>query len=291
MHAVNRLALGEGMKARFEGWEHFEIETHGDVVVGTFKGKPYSVYWFEDAQVVWRFRRPIFDDVRKEQSKYYLELKVPENWLEYRRPLSRDPSPDLVAVRSMVAGRARREISDGDIDLEEVDLDTILTPHDGPPLGSTPTHVTSFGGPYIVLPRPKVAKYPGSSDEALCDAASEDGNIAKTPFGPALLLGTPDNLYWYPRDDGGLLVRVAAYDPADDELLASDVANLPDEDWAPIDGTLKVTGPWCAFDSALESPSESEVLTLKLARGSYTLASRTAVGDDFEFLITRFTRA
>ncbi len=286
--SVCRRKLGEGTQG-------VELKEYGPTTVSYFKDQPFALYWLEGEQIVFRFRRPKFDDLRKKHAKYFIELKTPVNWLEYRRPLSRDPRPDLQSAMGAITGKARHETLDGMVLLEDLDLDTLLTPHDGPLPGTLPTHISSEGAPYIVLPRAKVAKYPGASDEALykalCSAASEPGSLAKTQFGPALLLGTPDNLYFYPNEGGGLLVRVVCYDPDDDEQLAKDIASLPDEGWEPIEGALKATGPWCAFDAALEAPSESEVLTLKLARGSYQLSSRTALGDDFEFMIVRLKRA
>lgn len=156
--------------------------------------------------------------------------------------------------------------------------------------------ITSAGGPYIALSESGLAKYPGFEDEALNEAvfraARDEGSVADLPFGRALLLGTPDPLYWFPDGAGGHLVRVSSFDADDDALLAQMISELDDADWDDIEGTLEVKGPWWVFDSALAgSEAKTAGLLLALTNGSYKVSSRTVMGDDHEFAIVRLRRA
>lgn len=287
---VARMGLGEGMP-------EVELREHGDMTVSYYSGLPLAAYWIEGEEIVFRFPRPDDDSKREGVERYYRVLSTPKGWLEYRRPLSRDPKPNLVAKLADVKGTSFFEISKGGRVLAPVSVEEIRTPHEG----ASSTHVdaiasiTSAGGPYIALPESLLTKYPGFEDDALNEtvfrAAREEGSVADLPFGRALLLGTPDTLYWFPDANGGHLVRVSSFDADDDELLAKKISELGDAEWNAIEGTLDVKGPWWVFDSALPgSEAKTAGLGLALTKGTYEVSSRTVTGDDHEFAIVRLRR-
>lgn len=296
--AVLKYATTVARSSLREGRPHVELREYGQVTVSYYAGLPFSAYWFDDEEIVFRFRRPNYDTVRAEKAKYFAELTTPTNWLEYRRPLSRDPRPDLESKSGQVMGSAFFEFSQGQIILERLDLEAIKAPHTSPDKSSckAPRSICSEGGPFIALPQSRLSNYPGYDDEVLNEkifrAATEEGNLAELGFGLCLLLATPELLYWFPNDSGGLLVRISSWDTPDEERLAKDMAEIDDQDWTPIEGTLLVTEPWYIFDAALEGPSAmTEALTLDLPTGNYSLASRLLSGDDFEFLLVRFCQS
>lgn len=288
--SVSRATLGEDMP-------QVELREHGEITISYYAGSPFAAYWFEGSEIVFRFRRPNNDALRAEQAKYFHELSTPKDWLEYRRPLSRDPRPSLESKSGQIMGTAFYEISQGQLALVDVSVEEITTPR-SPTVVATVSgsvSVTSGGGPYIALPQSQLAAYPGYSDEKLNErifmTASEEGNLAKLAMGTALLLGTPDTLYWFPKESGGVLVRISYFEQADDALLAQLIAELDDEDWNDIEGTLKVTEPWIIFDAAVEGSSAAmEGLKLDLTSGTYALSSRTLHSEDFEFLLVRILK-
>jgi hypothetical protein len=103
-----------------------EVREHGDLIVSYFEGKAFSSYQLVEDEIVFRFRRPHDDSVRKAVAEHYTELTSPKDWLEYRRPLSKDPKPNLQARLAEVAGGAFFAIREGHLKLVPVDASEIL---------------------------------------------------------------------------------------------------------------------------------------------------------------------
>ena len=154
--------------------------------------------------------------------------------------------------------------------------------------------VNSGGGPYLVLPEAVASAWRGSHDGAAYDAVCrgpDEGRITTIAGRGALILGTPDALYYASAGDGGVFARVVAFDADDDDLLASLLEKLPEDGWDAIEGTLAVDGPLLAFDSAIPGDeAEGEGLRIELAPGSYAVTSMTLSPDGAEFLLTRLAR-
>ena len=100
--------------------------------------------------------------------------------------------------------------------------------------------ITSNGGPYVGLPVAQLAHFQGFEDQNLHEeifkTATDEGGVAELSIGSALLLGTPDTLFWFPEKKGGVLVRIVSFDVDDDEELSKLIVQLDDEDWIPAGG-------------------------------------------------------
>jgi hypothetical protein len=155
--------------------------------------------------------------------------------------------------------------------------------------------ISSFGGPYIVLPTAQTPGWRGAADQAAYDAVCrgpDEGRVIALGTSEGLVLGTPDNLYFSPTPTGGVFVRVEAFDAADDELLGRLVAKVPDDDWEPL-GSLRVpAGGLRAFDSAIagdDAPGDS--LEIELPAGTYSFSYRPYRPDDgTELILNRLVR-
>lgn len=108
-----------------EGAPDVDLKETGDMTVAYYKGLPFAAYWFDGDEVVFRFRRPDDDGMRRGVEQYYRDLSTPKNWLEYRRPLSKDSKPNLVAKLADVLGTSFFEFSKGGKELEPVSVDEI----------------------------------------------------------------------------------------------------------------------------------------------------------------------
>jgi hypothetical protein len=103
-----------------EGMPKVELKEVGDMTVSYFDGVPFRAYWLTDSEVVFRFRRANDDSIRNQNADSYEELAKPKDWLEYRRPLSKDPKPDLQSASAQVMGRAYFELSQGELKLKPI---------------------------------------------------------------------------------------------------------------------------------------------------------------------------
>ena len=154
----------------------------------------------------------------------------------------------------------------------------------------------SAGGPYLALPCAELMQWQGAENAAECQRLQHAGDGASvTAVGdkvPALVLGTPDMLYWWSTKLGGVLVRVVSFDAADDAVLASHLERLPKKGWESVDGTLEVKGPWCVFDSAAPgAKAATSAINLELAEGRYNISEQTWQPDDeTELMLVRLTR-
>jgi Immunity protein 21 len=236
--------------------------------------------------------------LRKPEGPVPLPLKPallkegPKGWLEFRTPVSRDPSPWLQAGIGMTVGRTVYEIGHAGepegAPAEKASAAPAARPFQGP--------ISSGGGPYIVLPQAVASAWPGAGDKAAYEEIGrgpDEGRLSRLAGREILILGTPDNLYAASLPHGAVLARVVSFDADDDALLAKLLQKLPAEEWEPL-GKLEVAdGPLLAFDAAIAgADAGTDALRIELSPGSYAVASRTFEPDaGTELLLTRLTRA
>ena len=103
-----------------EGLPDVELTESNGVTISSYAGAAFAAYWLTESEIVFRFRRPIDDTERASCAEFYSELTSPKDWLEYRRPLSRDPKPDLESKLAQVMGKAFFAISQGELKLEPI---------------------------------------------------------------------------------------------------------------------------------------------------------------------------
>ena len=155
--------------------------------------------------------------------------------------------------------------------------------------------VSSLGGPYIVLPETIVNAWPGAAEAAAYEEicrGPDKGRVARIAERDAVILGTPDPLYFLPKANGGVLVRVVSFDADDDDALAEILQEFPEESWEQLGVLQVVDNPYLAFDSAMGGgDAASDALSIDLSRGSYAVTSTTFMPDDeTELLLTRLQR-
>lgn len=155
--------------------------------------------------------------------------------------------------------------------------------------------IMSAGGPYVVLPESNLGKWKGYADQNAYEAiayGADFGRIVTAAGGTALVLGTPDTLYFWPLDTGGVFVRVSCFDAADDAVLARHLERLPKKGWKGLKGELKVKGKLYAFDAATAGADiGNDALEIELPQGSYSAGHLTFKPDDgTELLLVRLTR-
>lgn len=155
--------------------------------------------------------------------------------------------------------------------------------------------IASGGGPYLVVPEAAASAWRGAADNAAYEAASrgpDAGSVTRVADRDALVLGTPDPLYYAPAANGGVLARVVSFDADDDAVLAAHLRALPDDGWDEL-GALEVRGALLAFDSAIAGDDAAgDALRIELAPGRYAVTSTTFQPDDgTELLLTRLRRA
>ena len=155
--------------------------------------------------------------------------------------------------------------------------------------------INSAGGPYVCLPVSKLPEWLGTEGNhyAKAQGGSDAGRMIEFPWGPVLVLGTPDTLYWWPTATGGLLIRVVSFDADDEDILRTHVTYPPDEGWEPIAPEMRVTEPLWVFDAALSGASVGRInsLQLPLAAATYRVESRSWQPDDeTELILVRFSK-
>jgi hypothetical protein len=108
--------------------------------------------------------------------------------------------------------------------------------------------------PYVVMPRSQVHRWGDDSrgtELALAKAAPRGVAVLDRPWGQALVLGSPDPLYFHPTDEGGLLVRVAALDLRDEQRLRELVAEIGPSIYESRVLEVQIHEPLCAFDASV----------------------------------------
>jgi hypothetical protein len=199
--------------------------------------------------------------------RFYVASPARRGWLRYRRPATRAPGPDLEANLGAVLGAAAWE-------------------RHRPPAFH---RLVSAGGPYICLPVASVPTWGGYIEEGgraefpaeyaayqRVTKCPDEGAILTLADGTAaIVLGTPDALYWKPLAGGGVLARASSFEADDDAALEELLARLPAAGWKPL-GELDVRGPYRAFDAAEFGGAigEGNSLAMALAPARYAVASR-----------------
>lgn len=197
----------------------------------------------------------------------YAESPSRPGWLRFRQPATRDPRPGLEAELGAMLGRAARE-------------------RNPPPAFRS---LESAGGPYLCLPTSSVPRWGGYIEEGGREEFPDDyaayAEIARAPevgavraLGdgtPAIVLGTPDALYWKSLPEGGVLARVTSFDAADPALLEQMLTRLPTEGWQSL-GEIDVRERWRAFDAAEYGGgiADGNSLTIDVPVGRYVVEQR-----------------
>ena len=155
--------------------------------------------------------------------------------------------------------------------------------------------IVSAGGPYVCLPVSQLPEWLGTEGPhyAKAQGGSDAGGIIEFPWGPVLVLGTPDTLYWWPTATGGLLIRVVNFEADDEDILRTHVTYPPEEGWQIVAPELRVSEPWWVFDAALAGAAvgKGNSLQLSLTSGNYRVDTRAWEPDDeTELMLARFTR-
>jgi hypothetical protein len=223
----------------------------------------------EDLEVDFRAPRELeeFEGVLR----YYQRLKEPAGWLRIRRPATRDPRPWLEADFGSMLGTTTRELR--------------LAADEG-----TFRSIVSAGGPYIVMSGLRRSEWWGEYKKL---KGPDEGYVVDAAGGPALILGSPDEVTWAPRPDGGVLVRMVSFDEGDTWKVAQHFAKIPSGGWKPLAKGFPVTDSLRCFDAALcgGAVGDRESLELRLAKGKYRIESQTwEPNDQTELLLVRFVR-
>ncbi len=297
----------QNSKGEFESFDvGCTLEEHENLTASYVDGVLFAAFTLEGDEVVFRFPRPSDPTALDGVEKFYRPLKTPVNWLEYRRPLSRDPRPDLQAGFSMI-GVSQREFLQrlmkstpkgppvDQLVFEYADAEAQPLTVQRNPLEP----ISTLGGPYVALPESSLDDYPGAEDsgvyEQVCSGDAIYGDVMKIVGTTALVLGSPDHLLWWPEPKGGVLVRVPSIEDDSPEALRSQLNALPKKGWTKMTGTLKVTEPWWVFDSASAgNEAQSSGLKLDLEAGTYSLTKMTHPlgedGEEGEFILVRLSR-
>jgi hypothetical protein len=266
--------LGLGSEARDEkGWRVF-AEKGADVAAMTMMGD----------ELVVEFVPPRACEELDAKKRFYRDSRDREGWLQYRRPATRDPRPDLEANLGSIIGSASWE-------------------RNKPPAFHA---LHSAGGPYVCLPVGRVVTWGGFIEEggkkefpkehAMYQRVMKCGDggelLALEGGVSAIVLGTPDALYWKSLDGGGVLARVVSFDADDDAALEKMLSKLPAAGWKAI-GDIETREPYRAFDAAEFGGNigEGNSLAMEIAPGRYAVAATTWAPDDgTELLLVRLTR-
>ena len=249
-------SLGAHAQARdAEGWRVY-AEQGRDVAAMTILGD----------ELVLDFAPPVATDELAKGKRWYTASPTRPGWLRYRRPATRNPGPDLEANLGGVLGTASRE-------------------RHRPPAFH---RLVSAGGPYLCLPVGRVPTWGGyieaggraefpdeyAAYERVTRCPDEGAILTLADGTAAIVLGTPDALYWKPLDGGGVLARVSSFDADDDAALERMLAQVPARGWTPL-GELDVAGPYRAFDAAEFGGAigEGNSLAMALAPGRHAVSA------------------
>ncbi len=154
----------------------------------------------------------------------------------------------------------------------------------------------SEGGPYVVLPKSAVKRWGEDAEGTDADAATRAGDTAaviKVAAGSALILGTPDRLYFHKLAGGGMFVRVVSFDADDDRILAKHVKSVTEKVWSSLDVELAVTEPLWAFEATSDGVAigTGNSLQCDVPRGTYALDTATYKPDaGTELLLVRLRK-
>lgn len=148
--------------------------------------------------------------------------------------------------------------------------------------------IYSNGGAYLVMENALLNKWPGATDMKVYDTipfGADEGLISNVNGIPVVVLGMPDPLYAIAGSDNAILVTAVSCDNEDElpQLLQS----VPDQ-WESI-GTFTTQGPLTVFDSADAGSNVAEHHKLNLVAGKYDVQKQTAMGDDYEFQMLKFS--
>jgi hypothetical protein len=136
------------------------------------------------------------------------------------------------------------------------------------------TWASSGGGPFLVLPVVARTKWLGTKNDDYNRACrlGERGGLLDVGGVKAFVLGTPDSVAWYPREDGGLLVRQVCAD--DESQIPVVLADLPEDALTPTKIIFDVpAGGLLAFDSAAGGADKHRggCLEIDLPAGRYAI--------------------
>ncbi|MGB4775743.1 MAG: Imm21 family immunity protein [Daejeonella sp.] len=301
LSATAKYALTSERTSLGEGREGVTVTEEGDWLKFSLQGICYALLMITDHELVLRFRKANKLDDLEKKLIYYKETSV-KGWLEWRTPISRDPRPSLEAGLGNMTGQIKYEICQGEhVEITPEDLEKIKSPVQEKAdqsatelaFNQISRSVSSFGGPYIVIPATVADKWLGSDNidayELVCKGP-ETGHITPVAGQHALILGTPDNLHFMPlSNSSGLFIRVISSDANNDQELQDLLKVLPKKGWELVKDKFEIKGPLLAFDSAL--PGEdvlNDALSVNLTPGSYQVSTTTFHTDnETEFLLTR----
>src|SRR4051812_13040297 len=101
--------------------------------------------------------------------------------------------------------------------------------------------INSLGGPYIILSKSNAHAWKGfefekdSTYEKVCMLQCPEGGkiVSILESNDALVLGTPDTLYFLLSDDGGMFIRLISYEFDDHaETLINLIAQAPQDQFS-----------------------------------------------------------
>ena len=211
--------------------------------------------------------------------QHYKKTPGKKGWLRFERPATRDPRPALEAGLGGMLGAAshQRRQPAGARPRKNAAASAPRKP-----ARARRQSILSAGGPYLGVPKSKLDHWAGAEDgpEAYEALARGGEGASLTTIGPrvaALVIGTPDPLYWVEAEDGGVLVSVVSFDADDDVILEAHLAALPADGWKVVKGALTADGPIWVFDSASSGGAlgRSEALELNLKKGRHAIEERT----------------
>lgn len=221
---------------------HVRVEKGARIYRGG-DGEDYATLRVDDAVVVLTFVAPIETE---HDPRFYRAVRGKPEWLEFRRPATRDPRPDLEADVGALLGAAAYERRTKGVW----------------------QHRTSASGAYLALPMRRVPRWPGGK-RAKQVASGGDAIVDVSDGVSGLVLG-PGTLRVWPTDHGPVLVRGACEDEA---MLRRHLKKLPKAGWTRLAGRLGEAGEriWVAFDAKLSGYSIGAALSLRfrLERGAH----------------------
>ena len=279
-----------------DGCPGIELVEDGGITASFFNGALYAAFRVNEDRLEYVCRCPEDKTALNQHSEFYTQAASPPGFIRYERPLSSSPTPDLEADWVTVSGRAFFEMKQAtDLtpgpSINEIDFNQgESTSSENPPLA----RAESNGGPYVALPESALENWQGYDDPEYdkLDYITSGGALIDVSDTKALLLGSPENLYWFPNDQGGLLAQTVSFRAAEEDVLREIVDELPKTGWKGIRGPLNVEEPLVIFDGAAPGgDAESEGIRLELAAGQYQVSQRThKEKGEFELILVRLQR-
>ncbi len=276
-----------------------KLETHGNLTASYVNGVLFACYEINGDELIYRFPRPSDNSMLKGVEQYYRPLKTPSGWLEYRRRVNRDPRPNLQAGFSMIGAskrdfieRLKKSPSQGPtVDRLVFEYDDaspqVAVPKQLPTIGSD-------GGPYLVLPVSALDAWGGYDNYEEYEKIEFTGHLevfVEVADTRALVLGTPDPLFWIAGEQGGYLVTACHFDANDDALMQRIVEKLSDDVWEELDASVEVKENWVVFDASFAGQvARDEGLVLELSPGNYQFSRYTYKDDGARFYIVKLTK-